>query len=183
MLRSSVKTLFLITIGLSVFLVACSPKSSTEQPPQVHQESVDVSQAKAVAPVTLPSFQLITEQGTTMQLDHLKGKKVFVNLWASWCPPCRAELPSIQKLYGSVDTGKVAFVLISLDKNFEVARRFKKFEHLKLPIFYPAEDLPKLFDVQSIPNTFIFDENGVLVQQVEGGDDYNQDVYKRMLQP
>lgn len=51
-------------------------------------------------PPGLPAFAMKDMQGRDVNLQSLKGKKVFVNLWASWCPPCRTEMPSIEKLYG-----------------------------------------------------------------------------------
>ena len=62
---------------------------------------------------------LITLGGKNVNLSELKGKVVFVNLWASWCPPCVAEMPGIHALYQKVDKSKVAFVMISLDEKPE----------------------------------------------------------------
>ncbi len=129
----------------------------------------------------LPAFRLVTEDGTVVQLSDLKGKKLFVNFWATWCPPCRAELASIQKLYHSLDTTKAIFVLISLDRNFEIAIQYKKYRKMKLPVYYPAEDLPELFKIQSIPATFIFDEEGKLVQHIDGAEDYNTKQYRQLF--
>jgi len=137
--------------------------------------------AKASANPQLPSFRLYDVNGALTDLINLKGKKVFVNIWASWCPPCRSEMPTIEKLYQSVDTGKVAFVLIAFDNRFETAKRFVAGKNWHLPIYYPAGILPELFTVRHIPVTFIFDEKGELIQQIEGGEDYNTKEYKALL--
>ncbi|GAC1425748.1 MAG: hypothetical protein NVSMB67_27760 [Flavisolibacter sp.] len=72
-------------------------------------------------------------------------------------------------------------MLISLDNNFSSAKRFKKFSKLILPIFYPRENLPALFNTGAIPATFIFNEKGELIKEIEGGDDYNTDEYRKLL--
>jgi len=90
-------------------------------------------------------------------------------------------MPSIEQLYQSVDTGKVAFVLIAYDNRFETAKRFMEGKNWHLPIYYPAGIMPKLFDVPGIPVTFIFDEKGELIQQIEGGENYNTKEYKALL--
>jgi thiol-disulfide isomerase/thioredoxin len=74
---------------------------------------------------------------------------------ATWCPPCRAEIPSIENLASKVDKEKAVFIMLSLDENFEVAKKFAKSENLKVPVYYPAEKLPALFNTDGIPATFI----------------------------
>jgi len=130
---------------------------------------------------SLPSFKLQAADGSILNLEDLKGKKIFVNLWATWCPPCRAEIPSIEKLYKKTDKDKVAFVMLSLDDNFNSAKRFAKTKHMQLPIYYPAENLPSLFNINGIPATFIFDEKGELIKSNIGMDDYNTSSYVQLL--
>ena len=72
--------------------------------------------------------------------------------------------------------------MLSLDDNFDKARAFVKHQKLSLPIYYPAENLPGLFNVNSIPTTFIFDENGNLAQRIDGGDNYDSQSYRELLQ-
>jgi thiol-disulfide isomerase/thioredoxin len=130
---------------------------------------------------TLPSFRLEAADGSIINLTDLKGKKVFVNLWATWCPPCRAEIPSIEKLYKKINKEKVAFVMLSLDDNFNSAKRFAKAKHLQIPVYYPAENLPSMFNINGIPATFIFDENGELIKANMGMDNYNTSSYVQLL--
>lgn len=90
-------------------------------------------------------------------------------------------MPSIEKLSQSADTNKVAFVMISLDDQFEKAKAYIRSAKLQLPIYYPAENLPALFNVEGIPSTFIFNENGELIKRVDGGDEYNTNEYRALL--
>lgn len=136
--------------------------------------------ARSLAP-TMPSFALRDEAGNIINLSHLKGKKVFVNLWATWCPPCRAEMPSIQKLASAVDSNKAVFVMLSLDEDFEVAKEYAKQTSLDLPIYAPAGPLPQLFQTQGIPVTYIFDEKGELIFRRDRADNYDQPRFVEML--
>ena len=104
-----------------------------------------------------------------------------MNLWATWCPPCRAEIPSIEALYSKTDKEKVVFVMLSLDENFDLAKQFAKAKNLQSPVYYPAEKLPPMFNTDAIPATFIFNEKGELIKQNNGADDYNTEAYLQLL--
>jgi thiol-disulfide isomerase/thioredoxin len=136
----------------------------------------------AKPPAELPLFMIQDINGNNINLQNFKGKKIFVNFWATWCSPCRSEMPSIEQLAQSVDTSKVAFVMISLDNTFDRAIKYKQMQKLNLPIYYPGENLPPLFNVRSIPTTFIFNEKGKLTHRIDGSDNYNTAKYRKLLQ-
>ena len=145
-----------------------------------------VAETPAIQPVgppvsILPSFSIINNKGVVTDLAQFKGKRVFVNLCATWCPPCRVEIPSIQNLYAKTDKDKVVFVMLSLDNNFETAKQFAANTKLDIPIYYPAGNLPALFNVETIPVTFIFNDKGELVHRQEGAADYNTNFFAEML--
>jgi thiol-disulfide isomerase/thioredoxin len=161
-------------------LMACTNNKEEDRTSVTEQQTASNTPVLPSQP-TLPTFNVENINGNTVNLQSFKGKKVFVNLWASWCPPCKREMPSIEKLYHSVDTSKVAFVMIALDDQFEKSKSFIRSAKLELPIYYPAENLPSLFNVQGIPSTFIFSENGELTKRMEGGDFYDTDEYRALL--
>jgi thiol-disulfide isomerase/thioredoxin len=181
------KTVLFISVVLSLASLVASinnqDQNSEAGPTTEVRLSYTDSHAAAVSPSApvLPSFTLQTTTGEMVNLQSFIGKKVFVNLWASWCPPCRREMPSIQKLALSVDITQVAFVMLSLDDDFEKAKKFVHKKKLTLPIYYPGEDLPALFRVQGIPVTFIFNEKGELIRRIVGGDDYDTEKYREIL--
>jgi thiol-disulfide isomerase/thioredoxin len=129
----------------------------------------------------LPDMQLMNAAGEPIQLSSLRGKKVFVNLWATWCPPCVAEMPSIQELYNKTKSENTAFVLISFDKNFETAKNWMLQKNYNLPIFTAGEELPDLFQVQGIPTTFIFNEEGQLIFNMVGSENYAGSKFVKMM--
>lgn len=138
--------------------------------------------APATVPASaLPSFRMRNGRGEIVDMAQFKGKKVFVNLWATWCPPCRAEIPSIESLGAKTDRNKVEFVMLSLDDNFEKAKTYAANNNMKLPLYYPAENLPQLFVTEGIPVTIIFNEKGEIVFNQVGSSDYDTPRFQEML--
>ncbi len=170
----------LIILSAPLLLLACADAVEKEPEPVVNQ-TTDISTGQAMSSNDLPAFTMQDVSGNVVTMQNLKGKKLFVNLWASWCPPCKREMPSIEKLYKSADTSKASFVLLSLDDDFDKAKKYITSAKLQLPVYYPAENLPSIFNVQSIPTTFLFDENGKLLKRIEGAENYNTDEYRNIL--
>lgn len=125
---------------------------------------------------------LLTLDGRPANLRQFRGKAVLVNLWASWCPPCLAEMPGLQALYQKTDTSKVAFVLISLDANPNKARALLKKKGYTMPVFFPAAPLPAPFDSPSIPSTVILTPSGRLADRHDGMADYDTPEFKAALE-
>jgi thiol-disulfide isomerase/thioredoxin len=183
-MNENMKRKIMITFPLFVFaLVSCTNNQKKEKSTagaEQQQNSTDSNMAAAT--IQLPSFSIKDVNGNIVNMQNLKGKKLFVNLWASWCPPCKKEMPSIEKLYQTVDSNKVKFVLISFDDQFELAKKYVTSKKIKLPIYYPTENPPALFNVQGIPATFIFNEKGELIKQIEGMENYDSKEYRALFQ-
>jgi thiol-disulfide isomerase/thioredoxin len=120
--------------------------------------------------------------GRPANLRQFRGKVVLVNLWASWCPPCLAEMPGLQALYQKTDTAKVAFVLISLDANPKKARALLKRRGYTMPVFFPAALLLAPFDSPSIPSTVILTPSGQLADRHQGMADYDTPEFRAALE-
>lgn len=128
------------------------------------------------------NLPLVTLDGKSVQLSDLKGKVVFVNLWASWCPPCVAEMPGIHALYKKVKKAKVAFVMISLDQNPAKAQALIKRRGYTFPVYFPTGPLPAPFDSPSIPSTVILDPNGQVAARHDGMAEYDTPEFKEALE-
>lgn len=126
------------------------------------------------------NFKLIDGEGKTRSLEELKGKVIFMNMWATWCPPCIAEMPGIDKLHEEMGD-EVAFVMLSLDQNFETAKAFDKSNGYGLPIYAPAGEIPAMYNSPAIPTTYIIDANGNLVLTHKGMADYSNSEFKEFL--
>ena len=152
-----------------------TPPASPATAPTVQPASLRT----ADYPYPLP---LLTLDGRPANLRQFRGKAVLVNLWASWCPPCLAEMPGLQALYQKTDTSKVAFVLISLDANPNKARALLKRKGYTIPVFFPAAPLPAPFDSPSIPSTVILTPNGRLADRHDGMADYDTPAFRAALE-
>jgi thiol-disulfide isomerase/thioredoxin len=149
-----------------------------------YQSNTTKENTIAVVPqssATLPDFMVKTDQGKTVNLKNFKGKKVFVNLWATWCGPCRREMPSIEALYNKTKGKKVEFVMLSLDDDFNKAINYKSTNKFTMPMYYPAGNMPALFNVDGIPATFVFDEKGELVKTIQGSTNYDTQDFVNLL--
>lgn len=123
---------------------------------------------------------LIDEDGNSKSLADLKGKVIFINFWATWCPPCIAEMPSISKLHQEMGDD-IAFVMLSFDKDFETAKAFNKRKGYNLPIYSLGSNLPSMFQSSALPTTYIIDAEGYLVLTHKKMADYNNRKFKKFL--
>jgi peroxiredoxin len=110
-----------------------------------------------------PDFTATTLDGATIRLKDLRGKVVFLNLWATWCPPCRQEMPSMARLYGMFRGKGLEIVAVSEDRDVEALRRFTAQFGLPFPV---AMDTGKkvydLYRATGVPETHLIDKNGVI---------------------
>lgn len=144
------------------------------------QQSEPVANA-SVNSVNTVSF--VNHMGETIQVADLKGKVVFINFWATWCPPCRAEMPSINVLYDKFkDNPHVVFLIVEIEGDKDKAAAFVANEKLTLPISYPNSDIPKEWLSESIPSTVILDKEGHLASRHEGMADYSTPDVTKFIQ-
>ena len=171
-----------VLLMAGIIFISCSNTAdkTAEAIPDQTAQAVGAENTIAVTDI-LPALKLTAADGSKLNLADLKGKKVFINLWATWCPPCKAEIPSIEKLYGKVDKENTVFIMLSLDEDFEKAKSFAKANKMNVPVYYPAENLPAIFNTEGIPATFIFNEKGELIKRNNGMDDYDTEAYLKLL--
>lgn len=135
-----------------------------------------VAKATAVANSEMAGagFKMVDMQGRQIAFESLKGKVVFLNIWATWCPPCIAEMPNIQKLYDQVGSDKIAFVMLSVDEGgMAKVKKFIDRKKYTFPVYMPASQFPQEFYSTAIPTTFIISPAGKIVAKQEGMADYN----------
>lgn len=130
------------------------------------------------------NFTIKTVTGEVIDFNQFKGKVVFINLWATWCGPCRVEMPSIQELYNGLDKEKIQFVMLSLDRNEDLPKIVKFVDKNKFtfPVYQPKGFLPESLNVPSIPTTLIIDKNGTIVSKKIGTTNFNTKKFKKYLE-
>jgi thiol-disulfide isomerase/thioredoxin len=132
--------------------------------------------SEASRPTRMPAIKLNALVGNPVQLDGLQGKVVMVNFWATWCPPCRAEMPSIEQLYQSLKASKLEVFGINQGESAEkIAAKMGMFSPPPtFPILLdPSREVGKYFGVEDLPLTLIFNKKGQLVGRADGARDFN----------
>jgi thiol-disulfide isomerase/thioredoxin len=121
--------------------------------------------------------------GRIISLSSLKGKVVFINFWATWCPPCLAELPSINTLHDKLSNNpSVVFLIVDVDNQPRKSVPFIKNHGYNLPVFETITDIPSEMLSGSIPTTLVINKQGLMVFKHEGVADYNSDKFIGYLQ-
>ncbi len=123
----------------------------------------------------LPDFTLPDLQGNPVQLSTLRGKVVFVNIWATWCPPCVEEMPTIQQVYDRFHHRGLEVLAISIDTlEAQVVGPFMQRHHLTFPaLLDPAARTERLYRISGVPESFIVDKRGRLVEKIVGPRDWS----------
>ena len=158
------KRIIMIILGITfVALLAITVKSSL--PPSLNQ----ATKSQAIGPqigLTAPDFTLKDLNGTIVNLSDFRGKPVYLNFWASWCPPCKVEIPEIQKFYQQ-NKDKVAVLAVDLmfnDKLSDVNAILKE-NNANFPVLLDTNansSVANTYQVYGIPESFFIDKNGVI---------------------
>jgi thiol-disulfide isomerase/thioredoxin len=111
--------------------------------------------------------------GQIVDLYNQNGKVVFINFWATWCPPCIAEMPSIQELYSNFKNDeRILFLMVDVDNKPEQSQNFMDKRKFNLPVYTPASEIPSDLLGGAIPTTLVLNKNGEVVFKREGTADY-----------
>ncbi|MBN2730974.1 MAG: TlpA family protein disulfide reductase [Balneolaceae bacterium] len=125
---------------------------------------------------------LISLDGDSTNLGAYKGKVIFLNFWATWCPPCIAEMPNIQSLYERFKSNKnITFLMISLDEDPDKARKFIERKGFTFPVYLLNGRRPAIFQSSTIPTTYVINKSGMLVVEKQGMANYNTSSFRTFL--
>jgi len=125
------------------------------------------------------SWELTDQRGNPVEVMSLKGKVIFLNFWATWCPPCVAELPEIQKLYEKHGES-VTFLLVT-DQEPDVVEAFLEKHGYDLPVSYATSAIPPAFHRRSIPTTYVISRDRRIVVRKTGAMNWDSRGTDRLL--
>jgi len=155
----------LIVVWLSLSSMACNQKP-----------------AGLVIGEPAPDFTLVDAKGRTWTLSDLKGQVVFINFWATWCPPCLQEMPSMQKLFTTLPPDKFKMLAILNNDKMAAAQFIAGQKGLTMPILDDSENLiGSQYGLTGLPETFIVDKQGILREKFIGPEQWNVPVHIQMI--
>lgn len=164
--------LLLLALSISLFFFdqyAGKPKSLINKESSETTERIKTGTERGQIAL---DFGLKTRGNQNINLSDYKGRKVFVNFWASWCPPCRAEMPHIQDFYEEYKGGNVAVLSVNLthlDKDLDTIHQFVQKNGLTFPVIYDETGIVNdLYKVNTIPTSYVVDKDGVIRERIVG---------------
>ena len=137
--------------------------SDVQLPPGVDTEKSEVG-------FKAPAFTARNLKGQRVQLADHRGKVVILNLWATWCGPCRVEMPGMENLYRRYRSLGLEILAVSLDKgSSDKVQTFADEYRLSFPVLLDSDgQVESLYDTHTIPTTFVIDKKGMIVAEVDG---------------
>jgi thiol-disulfide isomerase/thioredoxin len=129
------------------------------------------------------NFVVRNQQGQRINFSDYKGKVIFLNVWATWCGPCRAELPTIEQLYHKSGSDSIVFVMLAVDPSEHESRVTSYIAKNKytFPVFRPSGYLTEQLNVPSIPTTFVVSKDGKIVSKEIGATNFDTARFRKFL--
>lgn len=151
----------LVLVGVTIYFNFSKPEST----------SITNSEIKASKGYLAPNFTISDVEGNTVSLADFRGKPVFINFWASWCPPCIEEMPYIEEAYTKYKD-EIAFLMINVIETDTMSdmQAFMQENNYTFPVQLDNKNLvTDLYQVFGFPTSFFIDKNGVVADKVAGG--------------
>jgi thiol-disulfide isomerase/thioredoxin len=161
------KLILFLTLMTLIIMPACSKKEKGSE------KGAPAAVSKAVEGAAAPDFTVKDLEGKDVTLSTLKGTVVVVNFWATWCPPCKEEIPSMIKLNKAMTGKSFRMLAIALDEDGrDAVQKFFK-GNKDLPAYLdPDGKVSKLYGTTGVPETFIVDKQGIIQKKIVGGMDW-----------
>ncbi len=130
-----------------------------------------------------PAFRLLDLDGVGHSLPEYQGKVVFLNFWATWCGPCKVEMPAMESLYQEFQSQGLAMLAVSVDQQgAAVTRPFKEAMGLSFPILHDSDyQVGLTYGARTLPMTYVIDRKGIIRQRVFGARDWNSQEARQLI--
>jgi len=141
--------------------------------------------APSVAQVgkSAPNFQLENLDGQPVSLSDFRGRPVLLNFWATWCPPCRGEMPYLQEVYEAWSGKGVVVLAINLGESPAQVKGFLETHNLSLPVLIDIPgDSAHQYNISSIPTSFFIDSDGIVREKVLGAFPSKETIETRLIE-
>jgi peroxiredoxin len=174
-------------MSLAVFIVVAAfwgCDSGYSEGPLVGDESGQtVAYSRPTINAPAPAFRLMDLDGTVHSLAEHQGEVVFLNFWATWCGPCKVEMPAMEALYQHFRSQGLEILAVSVDQQGAVVTRpFKEAMGLSFPILHDSDYQVGLsYGARTLPMTYVIDRKGVIRQRVFGARDWNSPEARKLM--
>ena len=139
-------------------------------PSELRERLIAAGLAVAKEPLDAESFELASLAGGTVHLNDYLGRVVFLNFWATWCPPCRDEMPSMERLHRLLGGRGLEIVAVDLQEPKDTVQKFVKDNSLTFTVLLDARgEVGGAWGAQSIPTTYLIDRKGRILARSIGG--------------
>ena len=157
-MRSIILIVIIAVVGLGVYITSNLPSTTS-----------------VVAGETAPDFQLEDTKGNLISLSSLRGKVVLVNFWATWCPPCREEMPAMERLHEVMSGDDFVMLAINTEqKGRTVVPEFLKKTPYTFPILFDDKEVvQQQYGVYKFPESFVIRKDGIIDQKIVGPLDWS----------
>lgn len=161
---------WIVSVSLLVVVLIYVVAPAPHHPQAVAPES-EPGQGRVMA----ADFQLADMHGNDVRLSAFRGQVVILNFWASWCPPCREEMPSMEQLYRQLKDQDVVLLAVNVESDRRAVVDFLDRNPHSFPVLLDSDGVVRtLYGVSRYPETFIIDPQGVVVEKVLGAIDWSQ---------
>ncbi len=144
--------------------------------------SAPFASASVVLAATAPDFTLRSAEGRNLRLHEQRGQVVLVNFWASWCGPCRQEMPHLNRLYDKYKSAGFVLLGVNIDEDARLAAGTAQRWGVRFPVLFDAEKtVVRLYDLGSMPATVLIDRDGRVRFLHRGYRDGVEDTYERQI--
>ena len=178
-----------IVIGISIFTVnnynTSNTKAKSVQEATSKNDSDQSNSSNATtdtiginpnaSKIKAADFKLKDLEGKELSLSDLKGKKVFLNFWATWCPPCKAEMPEIEKLYQETKNSDLVIVTIEIGEPLDTVKSFIDSNNYHFKVLSdPDQSVAAQYNIASIPSSYFIDVDGNIISKHSGAMNIDQ---------
>lgn len=163
-MNKKITIIVIIILAIGTFAFSYVNNQSQDNRPEV---GVEIGKSA-------PDFELRDLNDKAVNLSDYRGQKIFLNFWASWCPPCRAEMPDMQKLHEE-DLSDFKIIAVNVGENKSTASEFIMDNNLDFKVLLDSSrEISREYLVRGIPTSYFLDENGVIINKVTGLISYNR---------
>jgi len=175
----------IIALTLMLFLTGILVVQAIDQNKEASIHKIVDSKAKTIPEPSTPAIGISIGQiapnikgtainGKMINLSSLKGKKVMINFWATWCPPCRNKMLALESLHREMANSNFMIIAVNIDENSSVAREFIQRNGYTFPVVLDENrEIAAQYSVRSIPTTYIIDPRGRIAGVITGSRDWS----------